>query len=109
MDLDPHGNVQNPGNLKTQCKNSLDYLSAVLCDLEADFDDLVKLVVYFVGDVDAENEILQEIASRLGKDSRPTVSTISMPELCYPDMLVEIEGIAMRGEDDSRLPPPMHS
>ena len=27
-----------------------------------------------------------------------------MPELCYPDMLVEIEGIAMRAENGDRLP-----
>ena len=103
VDLDPRGNVQNPGNLDAQCKNSLDYLDAVLADLGADFDDLVKLIVYFVGDAQAEAAILDEIASRLGNDCHPTVCTIPMPELCYPDMLVEIEGIAMRAEDGSRM------
>ena len=104
VDLDESGNVRNPDDLTQQCYNSLDYLSVVLEDLGADIDDLVKLVIYFVGDIAAESEILKQIENRLNSQTRPVVNTVCLPELCYPDMLVEIEGVAMRDKDGSRLP-----
>jgi len=49
VDLDAAGNVRNPNNLAQQCGNAMDYLSVLLEDLGADCNDLVRLVVYYVG------------------------------------------------------------
>ncbi len=104
VDLDEYGKVRHPGNLKQQCTCALDYLSIVLSDLGADINDLVKLVVYYVGELSAEAEILKQIEDRLDSKTCPVVNTICLPELCYPDILVEIEGVAMRNPDGSRVP-----
>lgn len=103
VDLDAAGNVQNSNNLAQQCSNAMDFLSALLEDLGADFNDLVRLVVYYVGGEPEKAEIQQWIAEKVGSDARPVINMISMPELCYPDMLIEIEGVAMRASDGSRL------
>ena len=99
VDLDAAGNVQNPNDLAQQCANAMSYLSALLQDLGADFDDLVRLVVYYVGGEPEKAHIQQWIAEEVGSDARPVINMISMPELCYPDMLIEIEGVAMRDND----------
>ncbi len=104
VDLDAAGNVQNLNNLAQQCANAMNYLSDLLADLGAGFNDLVRLVVYYVGG-EAEKTLIQQwIAEAVGADARPVINMIRMPELCYPDMLIEIEGVAMRASDGSRLP-----
>jgi enamine deaminase RidA (YjgF/YER057c/UK114 family) len=104
VDLDAQGNVRNPGNLDAQCAASMDYLVTVLQDLGFEPQDLVRLVVYFVGDAVAEAQLTLQLAQIIGDDTRPVLNLISLPELCYPGMRVEIEGVAMRGEDNAALP-----
>lgn len=104
VDLDPRGNVRNPGNLDVQCVNALAYMDDLFQDLGVDRHDLVRIVAYFCGDATDEERYIGLIANWLGPDVRPVISTICMPELCYPDMRVEIEGVAMRAENDERLP-----
>jgi len=104
VDLDAKGNVRHPGDLIQQCTGALDYLTTVLEDLGADMNDLVKVVVYFVGDLEAEAEILKQIGTRLDSTTRPVVNTLCLPELCYPDMMVEIEAIAMCHENGEPIP-----
>ena len=103
VDMDAQGHVRNPDDAERQCEAAIAYVDAVLKDLGADLDDLVKLVVYFVGDAAVEVQLLELIAERLDRNARPVINTISLPELCYPDLAVEIEGVAMRAEDGSRL------
>ena len=110
-DLDAHGNVIHPGDLEAQTKSVFRYVRDILNDLDTNVKDLVRLVIYFVGDAKAEETILEilskEIASDLAKDTashtdsprRPTVSTICLPALCYPGMLIELEAIAMHETD----------
>jgi len=103
VDLDDRGNVRHPGELSVQCVESMKYMAAIFDDLDADFSDLVRLVVYFTGDANDEAELLKTLAAVLDGRSRPAINLICMPELCYPGMRVEIEGVAMRGEDGERL------
>ena len=103
VDLDADGNVRNPGNIERQCKASMDYLLRVLESLGADRHDLVKLVVYFVGHENDEKEILSLIGAMIGDQPRPVVNTICLPSLCYDDLLIEIEGVAIRAEDGTRV------
>jgi len=97
-DLDKHGSVVNPHDLTNQTLNVLQHVEAILTDLQASLSDLVKLVVYFTGDASDEALILELIASQLKKltrETHPVVSTICLPALCYPDMRIELEGIAI--------------
>jgi enamine deaminase RidA (YjgF/YER057c/UK114 family) len=103
-DLDTSGAVQHPDDLPAQVDSVFSYLTDVLLDLGADANDLVRLVVYFVGDAAAESLILDRLAARIGPDVRPVVNTISLPQLCYPGMMIELEGVAMRAVNGDRLP-----
>ncbi|WP_299945140.1 RidA family protein [uncultured Ruegeria sp.] len=102
VDLDAQGNVRNIGDLPTQCANAMAYMATLLQDLDVDFDDLVRLVVYYVGDAADESGLMDQLAQIIGVKAQPVISMINMPELCYPDMLIEIEGVAMRGSDGTR-------
>lgn len=103
VDLEPAGAVRNPNDLERQCAGAMRYLSDVLEDLGADLTDLVRLVVYFAGQGPEEDRILDLLARHLPSGAGPVVNMVCMPDLCYPDMLVEIEGVAMRGEAGARL------
>jgi len=94
-DLDLKGEVVNPFDLTQQTNNVLKHIESILIDLEASLDDVVKLVIYFTGDAADESLILDLIAARLSERTRPVVSTICLPALCYPGMRVEVEAIAI--------------
>ncbi|WP_406649760.1 RidA family protein [Aliisedimentitalea scapharcae] len=104
VDLDAQGNVRNIGDLDSQVRNSMAYMSDLLNDLGAGFGDLVRLVVYYVGNAQDESRLLAQMADIIGPEVRPVVNLINLPELCYPDMLCEIEGVAMRDADGGTLP-----
>lgn len=108
VDLDAQGNVRNIGDLTAQCRNSMAYMANLFSDLGVDFDDLVRVVVYYVGDANDEGHLLELLSQIIGDTARPVISMINMPELCYPDMLTEIEGVAMRRPDGARLPKQCH-
>jgi len=87
--------VVNPDDLNAQTQNVLQHVESILTDLEASLQDLVKLVVYFVGNDTDERLILDLIAAQLSSNIQPVVSTICLPELCYPGMRIELEAIAI--------------
>ena len=104
VDLDSAGTVRNPGDVLAQCDGAMAYLARVLEDLGCDFNDLIRLVVYFIGDAGVEDRLMQQIAGLTGPQARPVINMIGLPELCYKDMMIEIEGVAMRAPDDAPLP-----
>ena len=108
VDLDASGIVRNPGEVHPQCDAAMAYLSDVLTDLDCGIEDLVRLVVYFVGDAATEARLLSQIAAILQGKSHPVINLIALPELCYPQMMIEIEGVAMRGENGQALPRSCH-
>lgn len=94
-DLDAHGKVVNPDDLCKQTINVLRHAEAILVDLDASLNDLVKLVIYFTGDASDEARILDLISNCLSKQTRPVVSTICLPALCYPGMRIELEAVVI--------------
>ena len=104
VDLDSDGNVCHPGKIHPQCDAAMGYVADVLKDLGAEMADLVRLVIYFVGDTATEARLLDQLAGILEGRVKPVINLIALPELCYPQMVIEIEGVAMRAEGDSDLP-----
>jgi enamine deaminase RidA (YjgF/YER057c/UK114 family) len=105
VDLTSRGEVRNPGDLWAQIPNCMANFRRVLEDLGGKLEDLVKLLCFYVDDGSiTEEEFLLSVAGALSPDARPAVTAIPVPALAYPGMLVEIEGIAMRCEDDRPLP-----
>ncbi len=105
VDLDPQGNVCNPDNLTAQTETAMEYIRRILVDLDADLADLVKLICFYVHTEDADaDRLLAAVSSALGDAPGPVISLIPLPALAYEHMVVEIEGVAMRAEDGSRIP-----
>ena len=102
--LDRDGNLLYQNNLDQQCNTVIGYLDNVLLELGCTKKDLVRVVVYFVGDHSAERSILNAISNWLDGQCRPVINTILLPALCYPDMLLEVEGVAMRHSNGDYLP-----
>ncbi len=104
VDLTSDGVVRNGGDLAAQTENAMRNFAIVLEDLGAELRDLVKLLCFYVNDgsVD-EDAFLAMVAVCLPEGSRPAVTAVPVPCLAYPGLAVEIEGVAMRGEDGSPL------
>jgi len=103
VDLSSDGVVLHPFDLMPQCRSAMQHLCRVLEDLGAELCDLVKLVVYYVGDEHSRAEILNAISTELGPETRPAISLVCLPALCYPGLSIEIEGVAMLGECNEKL------
>ena len=104
VDLDSAGNVRNPGDLTTQTRAAMEYIRVILAELDADMADLVKLICFYVHERDEDRDrLLAEVAAALGEGPGPVISLVPLPALAYEDMVVEIEGVAMRGADGARL------
>ena len=105
VDLDDRGQVRHPNDLPAQVRAAMGYLDRVLRDLEAGFDDLVKLVVYYRPDgADAEGALLSQIAGFLTALPGPAVTAVPLPALAYPGLMVEIEAVAMAAAGGTDLP-----
>ena len=94
-DLDARGDVVNPDDVSKQTHNVVKHVEAILLDLNASLKDVVKLVIYFTGNSSDEATILTLIAGHLDKETRPVISTICLPALCYPGMRIELEAVAI--------------
>jgi enamine deaminase RidA (YjgF/YER057c/UK114 family) len=105
VDKDIRGLVLHHDDLKTQTRIVVNHIRTVLRDLDIALDDVVKLVAFYVtdGSVD-EDAFLADLRSQLGPGPAPALTTVPIPYLAYPGMLVEIDTIAMRGEDQTALP-----
>jgi len=105
VDKDIKGLVLHHYDLKTQTRVVVNHIRTVLRDLDIALDDIVKLVVFYVNDgsVD-EDAFLADLRAQLGVGPAPALTTVPTPYLAYPGMLLEIDTIAMRGEDLAALP-----
>jgi len=104
VDKDINGLVLHHYDLKTQTRVVIGHIRTVLEDLGLGLDDIVKLVAFYVNDgsVD-EDAFLADLRVQLGVARPPAVTTVPIPYLAYPGMLVEIDTIAMQGEDGAAL------
>lgn len=88
------GNIVGPGDMRAQIRQVGENLKAALTEAGAGLDDLVKTTT-FVTDID---EFFRHVDVRhdyLGV-TLPASTTIEVRRLSHPDLLVEIEAIAMQ-------------
>ena len=105
VDIGEGGTVRHPGDLSTQTGAAVEAVETVLEELGATIEDVVKIVVFYVstGEVD-EAEFLDGLRRRFRGEPAPACMAVPLPALGLPGMMAEIECIAMRGTDGSRLP-----
>jgi enamine deaminase RidA (YjgF/YER057c/UK114 family) len=92
---DRSGQIVAPGNMREQIKQVGRNLRAALEEIGSSLDDLVKTTT-FVTDIDEffkHSDVRHEF---LGA-ALPASTTIEVRRLSHPDLMVEIEAIAVRG------------
>ena len=106
VDLDPDARVTAPGDMAAQTDIAMAGVARVLDGLGADLADLVKVTAFYVGDAEVEERaLLQQMARHLGTGPRPgpAVTLVPLSVLAFDGMMIEIEAIAMRGQNGERL------
>ena len=96
--IDPASGAIAGRDIGSQTAQVLRNLEAVLAQADLTLDDVVKTTVFLtdMSDFGAMNEVYR---SRFGRPM-PTRSTVQVSGLARPEMKIEIEAIALRGEGD---------
>jgi enamine deaminase RidA (YjgF/YER057c/UK114 family) len=99
--VDEKGDTVYVGDFKAQCLRTLRNLTQLLVAEDASWHDVVRTSCYLRDidrDYDAFNEIRTMFMTRIGLDPLPA-STGIQAGICRPDLLVEIEAIAIVPRD----------
>ena len=95
--VDEHGNSVHEGDFRAQCRRTYQNISALLAAEGANWKDIVRTTCYLRDierDYAAFNEERTTFFRQQGLDPLPA-STGIQAILCRPELLVEIEAIAM--------------
>lgn len=105
VDMGKDCQIRHPGDLWGQTEGVLDNLEIILEGCGADYDDIVKFVIFYEnnGEVD-ERALLERVRRRFKGEVAPVAVAVPLSVLAWPDLKVEIEAIAMRAPDGSRMP-----
>ena len=95
--VDEAGRTVHEGDFAAQCLRTLGNLTALLAAEDASWHDVVRTTCY-LRDIDRDyapfNEVRTAFFAALGLDPLPASTGIEA-RLCRPDLLVEIEAIAL--------------
>ena len=106
VDLDEAAEVTRPGDLVAQTRIAMSRIALLLEGQGADVADLVFLRAFYVlREATDEAALLRDIASYLPVSGRPgpSITMIPLAGLAFEGMEIEIEAIAMRGQNGARL------
>ncbi|MEQ9488702.1 MAG: RidA family protein [Alphaproteobacteria bacterium] len=105
-DIDENATVTRPNDIVAQTEIAMDGVLTVLDGIGAGPGDLVKLTAFYVhGGNPDEALIARTMAAKLGAVSGPgpALTLIPIETNCFDGLSIEIEGIAMRGENGDVL------
>ena len=82
------------GDFREQCERTFANIRLILNAAGGDWPNMLKLNIYLT-DMHQQN-ILNEISARIfGALNPPARTLIAVPELAHPNMMLEIEGVAV--------------
>ena len=105
-DISGDATVTCPGDLAAQTRIAVADILTVLEGVGADAGDLVKLTAFYVmGEDPDEAALLRLISEGLGElpGPGPAVTLVPLESNCFTGLTIEIEAIAMRGQNGERL------
>jgi enamine deaminase RidA (YjgF/YER057c/UK114 family) len=94
---DAGGNVVGVGNPGQQMRQALSNVESALYEAGGSLDDVVRTRIYVV-DID-QLEVIGRVHGEVFGDIRPATSMVEVRRLIDPDMLVEIEAVALVEEE----------
>ena len=89
-----HGELVGKGDIKAQTRQALENVKDVLETAGATMDDVVKVTVFVTNVVEHYTEI-HEARAEYWKSNYPASTMVEVRSLVSPDMLIEIEAIAV--------------
>ncbi|MFH0813177.1 MAG: RidA family protein [Pseudomonadota bacterium] len=92
--FDPDGNVVGKGDMKAQTRQAWENIKAVLEAAGASLNDVVK-ITQFITDMSRFMET-QEVRKEYFTDPAPASTTVEVKSLAFPDLLIEIEVVAVK-------------
>jgi len=92
--LDREGNLVGKGDLKAQLKQVFENLGAALAAGGAGFEDVVKITIFMTDLRDIAS--FREARDRYFPKALPASTLVQVSRLAYPELLVEIEAVAVR-------------
>lgn len=95
---DESGDIVGIGDFYEQAKQALTNIQSALKQVDASLSDVVRTRM-FVTDID-EWEAVGTAHSEFFDDVRPTTSMYEVSRLIHPDLLVEIEAVAVLTDND---------
>lgn len=93
--VDTGGNVLHTGDMKAQSQQTFRNIAAVLAEAGSTMADVVKITCY-VTDIGLYSGYAEARAEAFPKNP-PASATVSTPALVHPDMLVEVDAVAVVG------------
>jgi enamine deaminase RidA (YjgF/YER057c/UK114 family) len=94
--FDADGRVVGPDDLRAQTEQVFKNLQCALSAAGARIDDLVKLTIFVVNYKPADREVIAEVRGRFMAQRTPPASTmVGVQALVMPELMVEIEAIAV--------------
>ena len=102
-DLAGAGEVRNPGDLLAQSRNAIGHIGKLFAEFGAGFDELVKLVVFYVPVDSLSHDVYVEaLSAMLPEGRRPVITLVPVARMFYPGLMVEIDAYGMHGEQLQR-------
>lgn len=96
---DADGNPVGAGDLAAQVEQAYSNVATALAAVGGGFDDVAKLTVYVVDwsedKLAALGAGVARVAERLGVDPRKPITLLGVASLGEPDLLVEVEAVAV--------------
>ena len=101
--LDSNGTVLNPGDIAAQTRNVFENMKSSLVSLNMGLDDLVRLNTYYVFDGEDKDatafwEDMTRVRLEYFPDPGPAATAVRAKGMPYEGQLIQIEGVALRGE-----------
>ena len=93
--LDPEGNLVGKDDMGAQARQVFENIRAVLAEAGGSMDDVVK-ITSFITDMSQYADFAAARTEAFPNDI-PASSTVATPELVNPDLLVEVEAVAIIG------------
>jgi enamine deaminase RidA (YjgF/YER057c/UK114 family) len=95
--LDEDGRVVAPGDREAQARQALDNLRAALAAAGSSFEQVLKTTVYVIAEDRSELVRTWRVVEEAFGATRPPSTLLGVAALGYPEQLVEIEAVALRG------------
>lgn len=95
--VDPEGNVVGEGDAEVQAEYIWGNIEKVLQEAGSGLDEIVKIFVFAVGAKSVKGAWDVRKRMSLGRDPLPCVTSIAVSGLFRPDLLLEIDVVAVTG------------